>query len=70
MVLQSSVKFTHTHFSAPSKITSSTKIDVTPKWLKITKFRLHILIGNAKSYSKRTDFFKIKFELKDSTMPV
>ena len=60
MVLQSRVTFTHTHFSAPSKMTSSTEIDVTPKRLKIAKFRLQILIDNSKSYLKRTYFFKIK----------
>merc|ERR1712002_624589 len=54
------VTFTHTHFSAPSKMTSSTEIDVMPKRLKIAKFRLQILIDNSKSYLKRTYFIKIE----------
>ena len=70
MVLQSRDNFTYTHLSFPSKMTSFMEINVTPRPLKIAKFRLHILIGNAKNYSKRTYFFKIKFEFKDSTMPV
>ena len=60
MVLQSRIKFAHTHFSALSKMTSSTEIDVTPKRLKIAKFRLQILVDNSKSFSKRTYFFKIE----------
>ena len=60
MVPQSRVKFTHTHFSASSKMTSSTKINVMSKRLKIAKFRLQILVDNSKSYSKRTYFFKIE----------
>ena len=60
MMLQRRDKLPHAHFSAPSKMMSSTEIDVTPKWLKIAKFWLQILIGNTKSYSKRTYFFKIE----------
>ena len=43
-----------------SELTSFTAIDVTPKRLKIAKFRLQILVDNSKSYSKRTYFFKIE----------
>ena len=60
MVLQSRVNFTHAHFSTSSKMTSSTKINVTSKRLKIAKFRLQILVDNSTSYSKRTYFSKIE----------
>ena len=57
MVRQSRVTFTNTHFSTPSKMMSSTEINVTPKRLQIAKFRLQILMDNLKSYSKCTYFF-------------
>ena len=60
MMLQSRVISTHTHFSTPLKMTSSTEIDITPKRLQIAKFRLQILIDNSKSYSECTYLFKIK----------
>lgn len=55
MVLQSRVKFTDNHFSAPTKMTSA-DIDVTPEQLKIAKFRLQVPVDNSKSYAKRTYF--------------
>ena len=43
-----------------SKMMSSTETNVTPKRLKIEKFRLQILVDSLKSYLKRTYFFKIE----------
>ena len=43
-----------------SKMTSSTETYVTPKRLKIEKFRLQILVDSLKSYLKRPIFLKSK----------
>ena len=42
------------------KTTSSTEINVTPKRLKIAKFRLQILVVNLKSYLKLTYVLNIE----------
>ena len=64
MVLQSRVKFTNSHLSAPSKMTSSPEIDITPKRLKIPKFRKQILVDNLKSYSNPT-FLEIEKKMSE-----
>ena len=47
------------NFSSPSKMISSTEINVTPKRQKIAKFRLQILVDNSKRFPKHTHLFKI-----------
>ena len=44
------------NFSAPSKMMSQTKINVTPEQQMIAKFQLQILVDNSKGFSKQTFF--------------
>ena len=49
-----------------SKMMSSTETNVTPKRLKIEKFRLQILVDSLKSYLDRTYFLKIDGKMTES----
>ena len=47
------------YFLSPSKMMSSTEINVLPERQKIAKFRLQILVDNSKRFPKHTHLFKI-----------
>ena len=48
------------NFSSPSKMISSTEINVTPKRQKSAKFRLQILEDSSKRFPKHAYLFKIE----------